>query len=49
MNILSNILDTNIESVVYILEPDTEVEVKYYKHIPENGMSWSCWLLPSFK
>ena len=35
------ILDTNIESLIYNKPIGTEVVIKYYKHIPENGMCWS--------
>ena len=34
------VLNSNIESVVYLLEPYSEVEIKYYKFSPENGMAW---------
>lgn len=34
------VLDSNIESIVYTLNNDKEVQVKYYKFSPENGMSW---------
>jgi len=34
------VLDSNIESIVYTLNSDKDVEVKYYKFSPENGMSW---------
>ena len=35
------VLDSNIESIVYTLSNNKEVEVKYYKFCPENGMSWN--------
>ena len=35
------VLDSNIESIVYTLEKEKEVEIKYYKFSPENGMSWN--------
>jgi len=35
------VLDSNIESIVYNLPHNSEVEVKYYKYSPENGMSWT--------
>ena len=34
------VLDSNIESIVYTLNIDEDVEVKYYKFSPKNGMSW---------
>lgn len=35
------VLDSNIESIVYSLNYEKEVEVKFYKFSPENGMSWN--------
>jgi S1-C subfamily serine protease len=35
------VLDSNIESSVYLLKPGDDVEVSYYKFSPENGMSWN--------
>ena len=35
------VLDSNIESIVYTMERNAEVEVKYYKFSSNNGMSWN--------
>lgn len=35
------ILDSNIESIVYLLDIDDEINISYYKFSPENGMSWN--------
>lgn len=35
------VLDSNIESIVYTLDNEKEVEIKYYKFSPENGMCWN--------
>jgi len=35
------VLDSNIESIVYLMPVGEEVIIKYYKFSPLNGMSWN--------